>query len=165
MIEPVGNTLETIEKECSEPGWFYTYDNRPNEAISAKVIQRAKMIRPYVPMEMELFAAPDGSVQWEDNLHTLEVYSDKFKYDDEEVSFADAVGKLKALEYNNRPFKLELTLPKAFRETFQSDRFAGALRHIFMDLETAGPLWLSKQPERDLVEALIDIFKNAKVVK
>ena len=165
MIESRGNTLETIEKECAEPGWFYTYDNRPNEAISAKVIQRAKMIRPYVPMEMELVAAPDGSVQWEDNLHTLEVYADKFKYDDEEVSCEDAVGKLKALEYNDHPFRLELPLPKGFRETFQSDRFTGALRHIFMDLETAGPLKMSKQPERDLVEAFIDIFKNAKVVK
>lgn len=92
MIDCHGNTLEGIEKDCSQPGWYATYsDGRPNEAVSAEVISKARLIQPFVPLEMELFPCPDGSVQWEDAHHTLEVYADKFKYDDEEVSFGDAV--------------------------------------------------------------------------
>jgi hypothetical protein len=167
MIDPRGNTLETIEKECSEPGWFYTYDNRPNEAISAEVIQRAKLIRPYVPMEMELFAAPDGSVQWEDNRHTLEVYSDRYRYDDEEVSFDDAVEKLKALDYNEREFKLELTFPKEFREHFQMDRFNDSLQRILTDIKpTQYSTYdgMSGNYENELVKKLIKVFQGARIL-
>ena len=92
MIDCHGNTLDSIEKDCSRPGWYATYsDGRPNEAVSAEVLSKARLIQPFVPLEMELFPCPDGSVQWEDAHHTLEVYADKFKYDDEEVSFGDAV--------------------------------------------------------------------------
>lgn len=174
MIEPRGNTLEAIEKECSEPGWFYTYDNRPNEAISAEVIQRAKLIRPYVPMEMELFAAPDGSVQWEDAHHTLEVYADKFKYDDEEVSFGDAVEKLKALEYNEREFKMELTFPKEFREHFQRDQFKDSLGRLAFDMrelfkekmkhKSSVVCMLSGLAEVELIEKIRDAVASGRVV-
>ena len=165
MIEPRGNTLETIEKECSEPGWFYTYDNRPNEAISAKVIQRAKLIRPYVPMEMELFAAPDGSVQWEDDRHTLEVYPDKYRYDDEEVSFAEALKKLSELEYNQKEFKLELTFPKEFREHFQRDQFN--MRELFKEKmmhKSSAVCMLSGLAEVELIEKIRDAVASGRVV-
>lgn len=174
MIEPRGNTLETIEKECSEPGWFYTYDNRPNEAISAKVIQRAKLIRPYVPMEMELFAAPDGSVQWEDDRHTLEVYPDKYRYDDEEVSFAEALKKLSELEYNQKEFKLELTFPKEFREHFQRDRFKDSLGRLAFDArelfkeklnpKSSAVCTLSGLLEVELIEKIRDAVASGRVV-
>ena len=174
MIEPRGNTLETIEKECSEPGWFYTYDNRPNEAISAKVIQRAKLIRPYVPMEMELFAAPDGSVQWEDDRHTLEVYPDKYRYDDEEVSFAEALKKLSELEYNQKEFKLELTFPKEFREHFQRDQFKDSLGRLAFDArelfkekmkhEPSAVCTLSGLLEVELIEKIRDAVASGRVV-
>ena len=167
MIEPRGNTLETIEKECSEPGWFYTYDNRPNEAISAEVIQRAKLIRPYVPMEMELVATSDGSVQWEDYRHTLEVYPDRYRYDDEEVSFADAVKKLSELDYNQKEFKLELTFPKEFREHFQMDRFKDSLQRILNDIKpTQYSTYdgMSGNYENELVKKLIDVFQDARIL-
>ena len=168
MIEPRGNTLETIEKECSEPGWFYTHDNRPNEAISAEVIQRAKRIRPYVPMEMELFAAPDGSVQWEDTNHTLEVYADKYRYDDEEVSFTDAVKKLSELDYNQKEFKLELTFPKEFREDFQMDRFKDSLGRVLFDmkhLQESKEISMSGNYESELVDKLIEVFRDANIIR
>lgn len=174
MIEPRGNTLEAIEKECSEPGWFYTYDNRPNEAISAEVIQRAKLIRPYVPMEMELFAAPDGSVQWEDAHHTLEVYADGYKYDDEEVSFPVAVKKLTELDYNQKEFKLELTFPKEFREHFQRDQFKDSLGRLAFDArelfkekmkhEPSAVCTLSGLLEVELIEKIRDAVASGKVV-
>lgn len=166
MLEPRGNTLETIEKECSEPGWFYTYDNRPNEAISAEVIQKARLIQPYVPMEMELFAAPNGSVQWEDSLHTLEVYPDRYRYDDEEMTFVDAVKKLSELGYNQKGFKLELEFPKEFREHFQMDRFADSLGRVAFDVaHSLDPIHLSGNYEKELLGKLVDVFKTAKVVK
>lgn len=167
MINPRGNTLETIEKECSEPGWFYTYDNRPNEAISAETIQRAKLIRPYVPMEMELVAGADGSVQWEDYRHTLEVYPDMYKYDDKEVSFADAVKKLSELDYNQKEFKLELTLPKEFREHFQMDRFKDSLQRILADIKpTQYSTYdgMSGNYENELVKKLIEVFQDARIL-
>lgn len=168
MIEPRGNTLETIEKECSEPGWFYTYDNRPNEAISAEVIQRAKLIRPYVPLEMELVAAADGSVQWEDAHHILEVYADKFKYDDEEVSFAEAVKKLSELDYNQKEFKLELTFSKEFREHFQMDRFNDSLGRVLFDmkcLQESKEISMSGNYETELVDKLITAFRDANIIR
>ena len=71
MIDCHRNTLEGIEKDCSQPGWYAMYaDGRPNEAVSAEVISQARLIQPFVPLEMELFPCPDGSVQWEDAQHT-----------------------------------------------------------------------------------------------
>lgn len=68
MIDCHGNTLEDIEKDCSQPGWYATYsDGRPNESVSAEVISKARLIQPFVPLEMELFPCPDGSVQWDYN--------------------------------------------------------------------------------------------------
>jgi len=176
MIDCKGNTLEAIEKDCSQPGWYAIYsDGRPNEAVSPAVIAQARLIQPFVPIEMELFPCPDGSVQWEDADHTLEVYADKFKYDDEEVSFGDAVEKLKALDYNEREFKLELTFPKEFREHFQRDQFKDSLgrlafdaRELFKEKMLHKPntlCTLSGLEEVELIEKIRDAVASGRIVK
>ena len=175
MIDCHGNTLEGIEKDCSQPGWYATYsDGRPNEVVSAEVISQARLIQPFVPLEMELSPCPDGSVQWEDAQHTLEVYADKFKYDDEEVSFGDAVEKLKALDYNEREFKLELTFPKEFREHFQRDQFKDSLGRLAFDMrellkekmmhKSSAVCTLSGLAEVELIEKIRDAVASGRVV-
>ena len=175
MIDCHRNTLECIEKDCSQPGWYATYsDGRPNEAVSAEVISQARLIQPFVPLEMELFPCPDGSVQWEDAQHTLEVYADKFKYDDEEVSFGDAVEKLKALDYNERECKLELTFPKEFREHFQRDQFKDSLGRLAFDMrelfnekmanKSSTVCTLSGLQEVELIEKIRDAVASGRIV-
>lgn len=175
MIECHRNTLECIEKDCSQPGWYAMYaDGRPNEAVSAEVISQARLIQPFVPLEMELFPCPDGSVQWEDAQHTLEVYADKFKYDDEEVSFGDAVKKLKALDYNEREFKLELTFPKEFREHFQRDQFKDSLGRLAFDMRELFKEKMANKPsavctlsglqEVELIEKIRDAVADGRIV-
>ena len=167
MIDTHGNTLESIEKDCASPGWYATYsDGRPNDAVSPEVIAKAKLIQPFVPLEMELFPCPDGSVQWEDNGHTLEVYADKYKFDDTAMPFEDAVRKLVELDYTGKGFKLELTFPKEFRGHFQMDRFADSLGRVAFDVaHSLDSIHLSGNYEKELLEKLVDVFKSAKVVK
>ena len=160
------NTLEGIEKDCVEPGWYCTYNNgRPNEAITHETIMRAKVLQPLVPPEMELFPCPDGSVQWEDDEHTVEVYPNKYRYDDEEMGIKDVVAKLRGLEVNQHELTLTITLPKEFRDHFQSDRFKDSFFRILTDLEYGNPSALSGNYEKELVEKLQEVFHDAKVVK
>lgn len=164
------NTLEGIEQTCSQPGWYMTdIHGNPNPAITKDVILAAKDIQPYVPCEMELFPSPDGSVQWEDDDHTLEVYADRYKFDDQEMSFPEAVKKLKSLEYSQSDIKLELTIPKRFRRHFQTDRFIDSLHRMAMDLAGACKdprmITLSGSCEIDLMEVIRKAFEHARVQK
>lgn len=161
------NTLDNIEKDCAEPGWFgMDGDGRPNEAITHETIMRAKILQPFVPPEMELFPCPDGSVQWEDDAHTVEVYPNKYRYDDEEMRIKDVVAKLRGLEVNEHELTLTITLPKEFRDHFQSDRFKDSFFRILTDLEYSNSNdSLSGLYEKELVEKLQEAFQDAKVVK
>ena len=104
----------------------------------------------------------------------MEVYADKFKYDDEEVSFGDAVEKLKALEYNEREFKLELTFPREFREHFQRDLFKDSLGRLAFDArelfkekmkhEPSAVCTLSGLLEVELIEKIRDAVASGRVV-
>lgn len=164
------NTLEGIEQTCSQPGWYMTdIHGNPNPAITKDVILAAQGIQPYVPCEMELFPSPDGSVQWEDNEHTLEVYAERYKFDDREVSFSEAVKKLKTLDYSQSDIKLELTIPNRFRRHFQTDRFRDSLQRMVMDLGRACKdprlITLSGACENELMEAIRTAFEHARVQK
>ena len=74
------NTIESLKEACSEPGWD-GYDGIP---LSEEVIARARAIEPYIPKDekWELFAGPDGSLQYEDQYDDdkffIEVYPDKY---------------------------------------------------------------------------------------
>lgn len=164
------NTLEGIEQACSQDGWYMTdLHGNKNPAITKDVILAARDIQPYVPCEMELFPSPDGSVQWEDDDHTLEVYADRYKFDDQEVSFSEAIKKLKSLDYCQSDIKLELTIPKRFRRHFQTDRFRDSLHRMAVDLAGACKdprlITLSGSCEIDLMEAIRMAFEHASVQK
>ena len=75
------NTLESIKKECSEPGW----DGYTAEPIKDIVLENAKLVQPFIPDDFELFPCGDGSVQWEnteskedDIFEVVEIYEDEF---------------------------------------------------------------------------------------
>ena len=159
------NTLENIEKDCAEPGWYSIYNGRPNEAITHDTIMKARVIEAWVPPEMELFPCPDGSVQWEDDAHTLEVYVDKYKFDDEEMTLSQAIQKLESLKYNEEELKLTIKLPKEFRANFQGDRFKDSFFRLETDIKKYSPSSMSGNYELELVEALREAFQNAEVVK
>ena len=164
------NTLESIEQTCFRDGWYMTDPNgKNNPAITKDVILAAREIQPYVPCEMELFPSPDGSVQWEDDDHTLEVYADRYKFDDQEVSFPEAIKKLKSLDYSQSDIKLELTIPKRFRRHFQTDRFVDSLCRMATDLagvcKDPRMITLSGACEIDLMETIRKAFEHARVQK
>ena len=76
------NTLESIKKECSEPGW----DGYTAEPIKDIIFENAKLVQPFIPDNFELFPCGDGSVQWEnteseDDDEIIEIYEDEFYHE------------------------------------------------------------------------------------
>lgn len=76
------NTLESLKKECSEPGW----DGYTAEPIKDIIFENAKLVQPFIPDNFELFPCGDGSVQWEnteseDDDEIIEIYEDEFYHE------------------------------------------------------------------------------------
>ena len=84
------------------------------------------------------------------------------------------VEKLKALEYNEREFKLELTFPKEFREHFQRDQFKDSLGRLAFDMrelfkekmmhKSSAVCTLSGLAEVELIEKIRDAVASGRVV-
>ena len=76
------NILESLKKECSEPGW----DGYTAEPIKDIIFENAKLVQPFIPDNFELFPCGDGSVQWEnteseDDDEIIEIYEDEFYHE------------------------------------------------------------------------------------